>query len=242
MNDQTDAQQTELDNASEKQPSSKGSLDQTNEDTHSEDSEGKIVDKQVETIRADPTPTSIFDIPGKKQVFQALVSGMHISLQSGELYHYLNNNLDNYRTELETLGYQLVHEMDYFYIQDHQEERANDYSRRCLVFVTIMIETISNTGADILETLLSETGFEVDQLPHLSTERYRNYMQNLDIGETKQLRSLLINMHRSGFVEYREIDNFLRFLTPVNRYLQLSLDILEQHNKQNNEVGAETNA
>ena len=185
---------------------------------------------------------SVFDIPGKKEVFQALVSGMHISLHSGELYHYLGNNLDDYQTELATLGYHLVHELDYFYLQDQEDERPNDYSRRCLVFITIMIESIANTGGDIMETLLSESGFEVDQLPHLSTERYRNYMQNLDIGETRQLKSLLNNMHRSGFVEYREIDNFLRFLSPVNRYLQLSLDILEQHNKQGNdsENGAET--
>lgn len=183
---------------------------------------------------------SAFDIPGKKDVFQALVSGMHISLHSGEVYHYLNDHLDDYQTELETLGYHLIHELDYFYLQDHQDERPNDYSKRCLVFVTIMIETLSNTGTDILETLLSETGFEVDQLPHLSTERYRNYMQNLDIGETRQLKSLLNNMHRSGFVEFREGDNFLRFLSPVHRYLQLSLDILEQHNKQNNAADSES--
>jgi hypothetical protein len=40
-------------------------------------------------------------------------------------------------------------------------------------------------------------------------------------------------MHRSGFIEYREEDNFMQFLTPSHRFLQLSLDILEQHNKQN---------
>lgn len=177
----------------------------------------------------DTVDSSAFDIPGKKDVFQALVSGMHISLHSGELYHYLNNHLSAYQIELGTLGYRLVHEMDYFYLEDQQDERANDYSKRCLVFITIMIESISNSGGDILETLLREDGFEVDQLPHFGTARYRNYMQNLDVGESRQLHSLLNNMHRSGFVEYRDVDNFLRFLTPVHRYLQLSLDILEQH-------------
>lgn len=232
MNNQHDEQMTEAETQTDEQSVQAASAAQS--------SDG--ITESAPTIKSEPAKTSVFDIPGKKEVFQALISGMHISLHSGELYHYLNNNLDDYRTELETLGYQLVHEMDYFFIQDQQDERANDYSRRCLVFVTIMIEAISNTGGDILETLLSESGFEVDQLPHLSTERYRNYMQNLDIGETRQLKSLLNNMHRSGFIEYREIDNFLRFLTPVNRYLQLSLDILEQHNKQNNDVGAEVHA
>ena len=228
MTDQIDEQENEPDH---------GSVSEVIKQAANE----QVVDIAPQVV-SEPSVSSVFDIPGKKAVFQALISGMHISLHSGELYHYLNNNLDDYRTELATLGYELAHEMDYFYLQDQQDERSNDYSRRCLVFVTIMIEAISNTGGDILETLLSESGFEVDQLPHLSTERYRNYMQNLDIGETRQLKSLLNNMHRSGFVEYREIDNFLRFLTPVNRYLQLSLDILEQHNKQNNEVGEDTNA
>ena len=179
---------------------------------------------------AETTP-SAFDIPGKKDVFQALVGGMHLSLHTGELYHFLHNNLEDYQTELATLGYTLVHELDYYYLKDDNDERANDYSRRCLVFVTIMVEFISSGGKDIIETLFDEQGFECDQLPHFKSERYRNYMQNMEVGETRQLHSLLNNMHRSGFVEYREADNFLRFLTPTHRFLQLSLDILEQQTK-----------
>ncbi|RVU86306.1 hypothetical protein EOL70_02330 [Leucothrix sargassi] len=175
----------------------------------------------------DSITSSAFDIPGKKDVFQALVGGMHLSLHSGERYHYLHNNLEAYQTELRTLGYELVHELDYYYLKDN-DERANDYSRRCLVFITIMVESISASGKDIIETLFDAMGFECDQLPHFTSDRYRNYMQNMEIGETRQLHSLLNNMHRSGFVEYREADNFLRFLTPSHRFLQLSLDILEQ--------------
>jgi hypothetical protein len=175
---------------------------------------------------------SVFDIPGKAEVFQALVSGSHISFQSGELFHYLSNNAEAYETELATLGYELIHELDYYYLQPFDDERSNDYSKRCLVFVTIMIESISNTAQDIVKTLFNETGFEVDQLPHFSSERYRNYMQNVEVGEERQLKALLNNMHRSGFIEFREADNFMRFLTPSHRFLQLSLEILEQHNKQ----------
>jgi len=97
-----------------------------------------------------------------------------------------------------------------------------------------MIESIANSAQDIVETLFSERGFECDQLPHFSSERYRNYMQNMEVGEERQFRALLNNMHRSGFIEYREADNFMRFLTPSHRFLQLSLDILEQHSKQSN--------
>ena len=181
----------------------------------------------------DLTSSSVFDIPGKAEVFQALVSGMHISLQSGELFHYLSNHTENYKTELATLGYELIHELDYYFLQPFDDDRSNDYSKRCLVFITIMIESIANTSQDLVESFFSEQGFECDQLPHFTTERYRNYMQNLEVGEDRQLRALLNNMHRSGFIEYREEDNFMRFLTPSHRFLQLSLDILEQHNKQN---------
>lgn len=183
---------------------------------------------------------SVFDIPGKAEVFQALVGGAHISLQSGELFHYLSNNADDYTTELATLGYELIHELDYYYLRPFNDDRSNDYSKRCLVFITIMIESISNAAQDIVETLFSENGFEVEQLPHFSTERYTNYMQNMDISEDRQLRALLNNMHRSGFIEYREADNYLRFLTPSHRFLQLSLEILEQHNKQTADNEAES--
>ena len=127
---------------------------------------------------------------------------------------------------------ELIHELDYYYLQPFNDDRSNDYSKRCLVFITIMIESISNEAKDIVETLFHETGFEIDNLPHFGTERYRNYMQNMDVGEDRQLKALLNNMHRSGFIELREADNFMRFLTPSHRFLQLSLDILEQHNKQ----------
>ena len=180
----------------------------------------------------DKRSSSVFDIPGKAAVFQALVGGTHISLQSGELFYYLNTHAEDYKTELATLGYELVHELDYYYLQPFNDDRSNDYSKRCLVFITIMIESISNEAKDIVETLFHELGFEVDNLPHFSTERYRNYMQNMEVGEDRQLKTLLNNMHRSGFIEFREADNFMRFLTPSHRFLQLSLDILEQHSKQ----------
>jgi hypothetical protein len=175
---------------------------------------------------------SVFDIPGKAEVFQALVGGMHISLQSGEIFYYLSNHAKDYKTELATLGYELIHELDYYYLQPFNDDRSNDYSKRCLVFITIMIESISNEAKDIVETLFHETGFEIDNLPHFSTERYRNYMQNMEVGEDRQLKALLNNILRSVFIEFHEADNFMRFLTPSHRFLQLSLDILAQHSKQ----------
>ena len=181
----------------------------------------------------DTETSSVFDIPGKAEVFQALVGGAHISLQSGEIFYYLSNHAEDYKTELATLGYELIHEMDYYYLQPFNDDRSNDYSKRCLVFITIMIESISNEAKDIVETLFHETGFEIDNLPHFGTERYRNYMQNMEVGEDRQLKALLNNMHRSGFIELREADNFMRFLTPSHRFLQLSLDILDEYNKQN---------
>ena len=194
-----------------------------------------------DTITMSETPPdNRFDIPGKAEVFQALVGGMHISLQSGELYHYLSNHSEAYTTELATLGYELIHELDYYYLQPFDDDRSNDYTKRCLVFITIMIESIANSSKDIVETLFSEKGFECDQLPHFNTERYRNYMQNMEVGEERQLRALLNNMHRSGFIEYREADNSMRFLTPSNRFIQLSLEILEQHKKQTGKEAAKS--
>lgn len=199
-------------------------------EVNSEDSQEYTI--EVVDPSAEDAVSSVFDIPGKAQVFQALVSGTHISLQSGELFHYLSNHSEAYKTELGTLGYELIHELDYYYLQPFDDDRSNDYSKRCLVFITIMIESIASAANDVVETLFSEQGFECDQLPHFTTERYRNYMQNMEVGEDRQLKALLNNMHRSGFIEYREADNFMRFLTPSNRFLQLSLEILEQHNKQ----------
>ncbi|OQX14751.1 MAG: hypothetical protein BWK73_08600 [Thiothrix lacustris] len=69
-------------------------------------------------------------------------------------------------------------------------------------------------------------------MPHFSTERYKNYMQHLSIEDDKALHVLLKNLHRSGFIDYRESENFLRFLSPCQRFIQLALDVLEQHKKQ----------
>jgi len=176
--------------------------------------------------------TSAFAISGKKEVFQALVSGMHISLHSGELYRFLQEHPDDYKSEFKTLGYTLIHEQDYYYLQAENDNKTNDFSRKVLVFISIMLESIANEGGDVLEAFFSSSGFDRDRLPHFSTERYRNYMQHLDISEEKQLTMLLKNMHRSGFIEYRDAENFIRFLSPCHRFLSISLEILDKHHQE----------
>ena len=175
---------------------------------------------------------STFSIPGKKEVFQALVSGMHISLHTGELYHFLQENSEKYVAEFKTLGYKLIHEQDYYYLQSDNENKANDFSRKILVFISIMLESIANEGGDVVEAFFRSNGFERDLLPHFTTERYRNYMQHLEINEERQLTALLKNMHRSGFIEYHDSENFIRFLSPCNRFLNISLEILDRHQKE----------
>lgn len=173
-----------------------------------------------------------FHIPGKQAVFEALTSGKHISLHSGELYRFLQEHQADYEAELATLGYCLIHEQDYYYLQAREEGKASDYSRKALVFIAIMLESIAQTGQDMVETLYRTQGFERDQLPHFTTERYKTYMQHLDIENEKSLSTLLKNLHRSGFIEYREAENFVRFLSPCQRFIQLALDVLEQQKQQ----------
>lgn len=175
--------------------------------------------------------TSVFHIPGKQEVFQALVSGMHISLYTGELYHFLQERFTDYEAEFKTLGYSLIHEQDYYYLQVQDDNKPNDFSRRSLVFIAIMLESIANEAGDVVETFFNPTGFERDQLPHFSTERYRNYMQHLNVSDEKQLNTVLKSMHRTGFIDYRDAENYVRFLSPCHRFLQISLEILEQHKK-----------
>lgn len=172
-----------------------------------------------------------FFIPGKQAVFEALTSGKHISLHSGELYRFLEEHMTDYITELETLGYTLMHEQDFYYLQAREENKGSDYSKKALVFIAIMLESIAQSGRDMIETLYQSQGFERDRLPHFSTDRYRNYMQNLGIEDSKALNALLKSMHRSGFIEYHEPENLLRFLSPCQRFIQLALDVLEQHKK-----------
>lgn len=179
-----------------------------------------------------------FYIPGKQEVFSALVSGKHISPHSGELYRYLQEHQQDYMAELETLGYTLSHEQDYYYLQT-QDDKASDYSRKALVLIAVMIESIAQKGHDIIETLYRPQGFERDQLPHFSTERYKNYMQHLGVEDEKSLNTLLRNLDRSGFIEYREAENFLRFLSPCQRFIQLALDVLEQQKQAEQEEGSQ---
>jgi hypothetical protein len=176
---------------------------------------------------------NLYYIPGKQAVFAALVSGHHISLHSGDLYRYLLENKSAYENELTSLGYLLVYEHDYFYLQIRDDIRTNsDYSNKVLVFIAIMLEFIAQSSNDIMHTFYRSQGFERDQLPHFSTERYKTYMQHLKIESEKDLHTLLRNMHRSGFVDYRETENILRFLSPCQRFIQLATEVLERHKLQ----------
>lgn len=172
---------------------------------------------------------SVFYIAGKQEVFQALVSGMHISLSHGKLYRYLHEFPDQYREEFTTLGYNLIHEQDYYYLEQQDETKVSVFSRKCLVFISIILESIANNGTDVVDSFYSQQGYDRDQLPHFTLERYRNYMQYVDIQDEKQLNTLLKNMHRSGFVKYNESENNIQFLSPCHRFLQLALDVLQSY-------------
>lgn len=162
--------------------------------------------------------------PKLGEAFEALVKGRHISSFDGEVFYDLQQNFDAYRTVFDALGYELHnHPRGFFYF--HKAGSSSDAVEQAAVFVWIMVDWMSDQGMSITEEITTRE-FQLSQLPHLQSDRYRSYMERLKLPDEAQMRSLLMTMSRRfGFIRTSNDYVSFRFLPAVYRLLDAAQEV-----------------
>jgi hypothetical protein len=165
-------------------------------------------------------------LPGLKDIFEALRQGRHLCQADGSLYRYLEDHRETFTDLFGQLGFELKkHRRDFYYF--YSRNTISEKSERMAVFMFMLIEWITDQGHNIEETLMNQQ-FNCDELPHLSTGRYRDILSQLSIFDRDGLVTIITNMARMGFVE-RVNEKTFAFRSPVYRFLDICQEIASHH-------------
>jgi hypothetical protein len=166
------------------------------------------------------TAFSPADVPRFREVFNALKLGVHVSVATpGGLYESLKDHEAVYRELFAAIGYPLVKHPRGFYHLVSTGEKAASSTTRMAVFMLAVIEHLADEGADPEVELHART-FALDEMPHLSKDRYRRWMRELRVETPHDLDAIVAALCKFGFAERIEPDQFA-FLTPVTRFIDL---------------------
>ncbi len=137
----------------------------------------------------------------------------------------LRENLDAYQNLFHHLGFRLqVHQRDFFYFRG--KDSLSLQASRMAVFVFILIESLSDQGDPVVDTLMTRT-FSVPDLPHLKGARYRAYLKEAGASSEDDLRGIVRQLERFGFIQ-RHTDDSFTFRTPAYRFFDVCIEILNR--------------
>jgi hypothetical protein len=137
----------------------------------------------------------------------------------------LRENPDAYQDLFHHLGFHLqVHQRDFFYFRGR--DSLSLQASRMAVFVFILIESLSDQGEPVVDTLMTRT-FSIPDLPHLKSARYRAYLKEAGAVSEDDLRGIVRQLDRFGFIQ-RQTDDSFTFRTPTYRFFDLCIEILNQ--------------
>jgi hypothetical protein len=94
------------------------------------------------------------------------------------------------------------------------------------VFVFILIESLSDQGEPVVDTLMTRT-FAIPDLPHLKSARYRAYLKEAGASSEDDLRKVVNQLERLGFVQ-RHTEDAFTFRTPAYRFFDICIEILNR--------------
>lgn len=162
-------------------------------------------------------------LPHLAEVFELLRRGRHICAFDGDPYRALVEHQDGFTQLFEALGFDLVaHHRDFFYF--HTTAKPSDSAARMSLFVLILVEDMSNRGLEVEQTLLHEP-FDLDDLPHLSSDRHTRIMNEAGVNDRDDLERVVAQLERFGFA-HRSGRGIFTFRPPACRFLDLCLDVL----------------
>lgn len=93
------------------------------------------------------------------------------------------------------------------------------------LFVLVMVEWVGNEHAAITP-IFFDTWWHIDDLPHLAFERYREYMEQVDVNDADDLAGVIRLLETYGFAETRTGGTF-QFRTASYRFLELCVEAAE---------------
>ena len=170
------------------------------------------------------TAADPFDIPKLSEIFEALRRGRHICAEDGDIYWALRDNFEHVQALFTSLGFRLeAHPRDFYYF--HGSGSLSDRSERMAVFMFILVEWLSDRGEQVEEAIITRK-FNVDELPHMRIERYRQYMNEAGISGEGGISDVIRNFERFGFAR-REVGSLFSFRSPVFRFVDLCHAVLE---------------
>lgn len=182
----------------------------------------------------EPLSQAMATWPNLKDIFEALRQGRHLSRADGLLYQSLEGDREAFTNLFDQLGFELKkHRRDFYYFCC--PNTLSERSERMAVFMFILIERITDQGYNIEEALMSQQ-FGFEELPHLTTLRYRDIMAQLNVLDSDGLGTIVTNMIRMGFAE-RVNDQVFAFRCPVYRFLDICQDIARSQTQ--DELGEE---
>ena len=163
-------------------------------------------------------------LPNLPDIFTQLTRGAHLSPEDEPGFSALSANFPAYAEYFGALGFQLIrHEREFFYFAPQDPEKISDTLPRIAVFAYILVDHAANQGHAIEDYVLGRN-FLASALPHFSLERYSALLRQVDVLEAADLKLILNQLERLGWLKWLGPDEF-RFLRPFHRVFDKCLEL-----------------
>lgn len=149
-----------------------------------------------------------------EEIFRELSRGRHLSAADGDLFAALEKHPSDYQALFKKLGFDLVCDARGFYYFFGARATANNVNRLALLLY-ILIDWLADNGEGITAALAGKS-FNLNELPHLSSERYRGYLSHVGITTEQDLGETIRTMENFGFLA-QSSDGTFRLLPPAHR-------------------------
>ena len=150
-----------------------------------------------------------------EDIFRELSRGRHISAVDGDLFAALEKHPNDYRDVFKKLGFDLVCDARGFYFFFGSTRSTANSVKRLALFLYILIDWLADSGDGITAALAGKS-FNIDQLPHLASERYRGYLAHVGIATAADITDTIRTMENFGFLAQGS-DGTFRLLPPAHR-------------------------
>lgn len=157
------------------------------------------------------------ELPMLQEIFTELRKGRHLCIEDGAIYASIEENKDLYQGLFAALGLNLVwHNRGFYYLDDDSAPRS---AQKIVLFTAILVEAWDDQGVN-LDLDLTKTPISPSRLPHLSHEKYRDAMAEVEVKSEDALLKVLDSMKRYGLAEPDE-DGIWHLRTSAYRLLDI---------------------
>ncbi|MES3628905.1 MAG: hypothetical protein PPP56_01930 [Longimonas sp.] len=165
-------------------------------------------------------------LPHLATIFDRLRRGYHFTPSDGDLFRVLWNRFEAYKSAFSAFGLHLrKHPQNVVYLASDLDKNPGKQARTMGLFVLVMVEWVGNEHAAITP-IFFDTWWHIDDLPHLAFERYREYMEQVDVNDADDLAGVIRLLETYGFAETRTGGTF-QFRTASYRFLELCVEAAE---------------